>query len=121
MRPVPLVLIGLFLFVTACASGGGSGSTAPGSDRNLISAEELAPLSTDDVYQAIRRLRANWLVGRGGSAPKVFIDGSDRGGPDILRDFRANEVREIRFVPSADATMRYGTGYSGGIIEVFMK
>jgi len=30
-------------------------------------------------------------------------------------------VREIRFTPPSDATMRYGTGYGGGVIDVITR
>jgi hypothetical protein len=31
------------------------------------------------------------------------------------------DIEEIRFIPAADATIRYGTGYSGGIINVISR
>jgi len=61
------------------------------------------------------------LTGRGTSSAKVFVDGILMGDPTVLRDYQVADIREARFIPSADATMRWGTGYSGGAIEVITR
>jgi len=122
MRPVCLAVIGLTLLAAACASGGGPGESGPSRNRNLITSEELTQtgeLAT--AFDAIRRLRPNWLGGRGTSSAKVFIDGVEMGDTGVLRDYRVDAIRECRFIPPTDATLRFGTGYGGGVIEVFTK
>jgi hypothetical protein len=123
MGPVRLAaVVGLALLAAACASGGGSGDSGPRRDRNLITGEELTQTGElTTLFDAIRRLRPTWLRGRGNLSAKVFIDGVELGGTGVLRDYRVDEVRECRFVPAADATMRFGTGYGGGVIQVFRK
>lgn len=122
MRPVCLAVVGLTLLAAACASGGSSGESGPRRDRNLITSEELIQVAeVATAFDAIRRLRPNWLRGRGTSSAKVFIDGVQMGDTGVLRNYRVDVIRECRFIPHADATLRFGTGYGGGVIEVFIK
>jgi hypothetical protein len=111
-------MISLALLVAACSTTG-TGDSGPRRNRNLITAEELAELDgVNSVYDAVRRLRANWLSGRGANRPRVFVDGVDLGGTGVLQNYRIDTVRELRFVAPADATLRFGTGFGGGVIEV---
>ena len=69
----------------ACASGGQSDGGASRS-RDLITEEELQGINVSDAYEAVRRLRSNWLrsrqAGTGPAAagdqaagfPTVFVD-----------------------------------------------
>ena len=117
-----IAVIGLFLLVAACATGGSSGDSGPRRNRNVIAADEIAELvGSYSAYDAIQRLRANWLSGRGGTPPRVFYDGIDMGSVDVLRNYRLEDIREFRFVSPSDATTRYGTGFGGGAIEVFSR
>ncbi len=122
MRPVCLAFVGLTLLAASCASGGGSGESGPRRDRNLITSEELTEVSeVDTAFDAIRRLRPSWLRGRGTSSVRVFIDGVQAGSAGVLRDYRVDVIRECRFISPADATLRFGTGYGGGVIEVLTR
>ena len=86
----------------------------------MISNEELTQTGgVETVFDAIRRLRPAWLRGRGTSSARVFVNGVDMGGTSVLRDYQVNQIRECRFIPPADATLRFGTGFAGGVIEVF--
>jgi len=81
--------------------------------------EELAPLQQLDVYQAVQRLRPNWLRTRGNTPPQVMVDGARQaGGLEVLRSYRAQDVSELRFISGTDATTRFGTGYDGGAIMI---
>ena len=51
----------------------------------------------------------------------VFVDGLHRGELDVLYGISANEVQEIRFIGSSEATLLHGQGYLGGIIEVITR
>lgn len=122
MRPVSLAVIGLTLFAAACASGGGSGESGPRRNRNLITIDELTEIGdVGTAFDAIRLLRPIWLTGRGGSGARVFIDGIDMGGTDVLRRYLVGAIRECRFVSPSDAPIRFGTGFAGGVIEVITK
>ena len=122
MRPsarfaIPLVLA-LATALGACATTG-AGGTARGS-ANLITLEELEPIANLSAYEAVQRLRPRWLQLRGGTdiPPVIFLDGSNMGGPEMLRSIQSSSVREMRYRDGRDATTRYGTGYGGGVIEV---
>ena len=103
---------------------------------NLITTAELEGQTATDVYQLVMRLRPQWLRARpsgssegvlktGSALPAdavaVFIDGSHAGTLGELRRLQVTNVRELRFYPSADAIMRWGRDYSGGVIEVAMR
>lgn len=119
---VPL-LLGV-LFIAACASSGTT-SSAP-SSRSAITAEEIASIQVRTAYEAVERLRPTWLRARGMSNvtsggqdyAAIFVNGNRYGELPTLRDIQASDVVSIFYLEPADATTRYGTGYSGGIIDV---
>ena len=107
----------LLVASTACASGGSSDGPPRGSNTLIIQAE-LEPLASLNAYEAIQRLRPQWLQLRSTEQPVVFLDGSRMGGLEALRGIDAGSVLEIRRRSGRDATTRYGTGFGGGTIEV---
>ncbi len=117
------LVLGLFV-LAACASAG-SGSSAR-SSRAAITANEITAAQVRTAYEAVERLRPTWLRSRGLSSvrsgqqeyPVIFLNGNRYGLPPSLRDITATDVRSIVFIEPADATTRYGTGYTGGIIDV---
>lgn len=122
MRPIPFVVIGLTLLAAACAAGGTGGESGPRRSSNLITLEEVMALGdVGSAYDVVQRLHANWLTGRGGSTPRVFVNGADRGNIGILRNYRWNQIQEIRFTSPSDATLRYGTNSAGGVIDLITR
>ncbi len=95
-------------------------------DPNVISTQELANYSTMMLADAIRQLRPRWMRVRG--APSVEFGGDrrvpvvlDGGAPQdwaILDSLRPDQVGSVRYHSAADATMRWGTGFPNGLIEV---
>lgn len=115
-----IAALALALGATGCASGGSS-STPRGSSTRIIESE-LQSMQQLSVYDAIGRLRPDWLRGRGGALPAVMMDGNRQGGGmDVLRSLRVVDVQELRFMNASDATTRYGTGFQGGAILVTTK
>ncbi len=106
----------------ACAtSGTGDGTSSRGS-RGDITAEDLTAETFQNCFQAVQRLRPIWLQRRGGQPlPSVFQDGVQLGDVTRLRDVPVQGVARIRFISSADATTRFGTGFSGGVIEILTR
>jgi len=131
MRYTPIVL-GMMLLAGA---GSADGQQRPRRDRNLITLEELQQSGTQDLYQAVRKLRPAWLSSRGAAsispdgsgmvtkeeAMVVYVDGARRGGLDELRAFPFEQAAEIRFLSSDVATSRHGTGHPFGAIEVVTR
>ena len=117
-----IIAFGLAAGLAACASGGGSGGTRR--DPNLITAEEMADYTTLTAMDVIRRLRPRWLQGRGASTggtvrPQVIMDGARMGDPETsLNSISVSDIESLRFLNASDATMRYGTNYPGGAIEI---
>jgi hypothetical protein len=116
-----IVVLGL----AACASGG-SGTQ---SRRDVITYEQIQSVSVSTAMEVIERLRPEYVRGRGRTSfdgadatlPVVYVDGVRAGGVEALRTISANDVREIRYVNATDATTRYGTGHTGGVIEVRIR
>jgi hypothetical protein len=116
---------------TSCASSRSDEGSAeraarpPRRSSTLITREELLATNSPDAYQAVERLHPDWLRGRGltslsGPAPRVlvYLDGQRLGEVGMLARFTLNGIKEIRFHNASDATQRWGTGHSAGVIEI---
>ena len=125
-----------------CASGGGStdigGGVASGAaasrtvrrNPELIEESEITSRASDaaNALQIIQKLRPQMLQGRGLSSPtdvtgetarpKVYVDNISYGDLSTLSNLIANQIKEIRFLISRDATTVWGTGHMGGVILV---
>lgn len=118
-----LSLFAVLVLSSACASSGQPDQSRPRRSRNLITAEELSELSVSSCYEAVQRLRPAWLQARGRSPLPVVFRNNARWGdnPRSLESIRINSVSEIRFLSASDATTRYGTGFTGGVILVVTR
>ncbi len=122
MRKLALSLA-LALVLPACASGGGAGAPeAPRPNPNLITAEEIANAHVQNALDAVRQLRPRFLMTQGGTTRshgvQVMVDEVPRGGASALGSINASDILEIRYLDANEATMKYGTGYTGGLILV---
>ncbi|HKG91582.1 MAG TPA: hypothetical protein VKA84_06820 [Gemmatimonadaceae bacterium] len=99
-------------------------------NRNVISLDEIsASTEAQNAYDLVRRLRPAFLVDRGPpsfrtSVPRtaqVYVDNVRMGGIEALRDIPRDGVAEIRYYSGPDATTRWGTGHSSGVIYVAMR
>lgn len=119
-QPAPLTFLaafGLATIAAACASGAG-GERGPRRDPNLITAEELADFASLNCLEVVQRLRPRWLQGRAGD-PVAVRDGNRLGlAVDYLDQIPAGDVESLRFLAATDATLRFGTGVTGGAILV---
>ena len=107
----------------ACASTTQSGQTARRSS-NLITTEELRNVTEQNAYDAIRRLRPQWLRSRSGgrsAQPVLIIQNVRAGDLEQLRTIAVQDVLQMRYISASDATTRWGTGFTGGAIEVTMR
>lgn len=122
------------LFISAplalgCMSSGGGPQQEAGTNRNLITRDQLEALPSITARDAIERLHREWLRGRGGTIqsatgrvyPKVFVDDRPYGEIEVLYGFGTEAIEEIRYISASDATTRFGTGYPGGIINLIMR
>jgi hypothetical protein len=118
-----ILLLILLSATTACGSG--NRNPRPRAVRDLITREELNSVQVITAYEAIQRLRPEYLRTRGGSSSRsggapivVYVNGVRSGGIDYLRGIPATDVTQIRWISAADATTLHGTGHSGGVIAV---
>lgn len=120
-----VMIFGLALVLPGCsaATSGGSGEGGVRRASNRITAEELATALDLDAWSAISRLRPSWLrQGTRGASPALIVDGTpESGGLEMLRAFRTTDLTMLEFMSAADATTRYGTGYTSGAIVVSTK
>jgi hypothetical protein len=122
------------LTVSACASSSGSPSTQ-GANRDanesvrgtsrLIVRAQLAQLAGRSAFEAVEQFNQRWLRSARGTSvrgvasyPRVVVDGMNRGDVGIHRQIRSEDVESMRFISASDATTKYGTGFTGGAIEV---
>ncbi|HEX8321507.1 hypothetical protein [Longimicrobium sp.] len=98
---------------------------APRRDRNRLTREDLAARTESDLLALLQGARPAWLRARGQvsitqGAEQVWVyrDGIRMGGIQVLEQMRPGEVREIEFLPSHEATQRYGLDHGAGAILV---
>ena len=111
--------------VAACASSAEDRGRRHNPD--VITAEEIAATNVATAFEVVERLRPQFLRTRGPSSAlletriTVFQDNMNLGGIDMLRQIRAADVQEIRYLSASDATTRFGSGHPAGAIVVTSK
>jgi len=117
----------LFLAVVACA---GSTPQSSNGTANVITRAELDAAGSVSTFDAVQRLRPNYLRDRGPTSlviasartrPAVFVDMSEYGEIESLRAFPASRVDEVRFYPGSEATTRFGSIYGAGVIQLKLR
>lgn len=129
-----LSLFGFLLLVASCSTTGNSSTADPSdasprrasrSSRVLTSADLLSVLDLN-ALQAVERLRPTWLRNRGQVSlenqqfrgVRLYVDGNPRGYMADMAEILASDVEEMRFMDSREATTRFGTGYTDGVIVI---
>lgn len=98
-------------------------------EENYLSGEELAGSNSRTVYEALERLRPQWLTSRGPvsatdptlARPNVYMNGARIGDLDYLRQVNVIDVGGVRFWTAAEASARFGMGNPRGVIEIIGK
>lgn len=109
----------------ALESAGGGSAPARGAE-GVITQAEIEALHVSTAFQAVQKLRAEYLNVRGPSSvedpaaalPTVYIDGIAFGNVSSLRLIPAMDVAQIRFLGAWDAATEYGGRHRGGVIAV---
>ncbi len=122
-RSVALLLLSAGL-LAGCASARGHAPTAQ--SRSRLSRAELAATNASNLYDAIAKLRPEWLTSRGPTSvtntsptlADVYMNGTMLGGIDYLRQVSVLEVSEVRFWEAGAASARFGLGHPRGVIEL---
>jgi hypothetical protein len=101
-------------------------SAPSGSSPNVLTGDQLRETNVGNVYDALRRLRPQWLRARGTASivspestePVVYVSGIRRGELRTLQNVNVDQVQSVEFIDGRDATTRFGTGHGGGVITV---
>ena len=125
LRARPCLAGLLLVAAVSCAHPG----TAAGSNRKLITEEEIFSTNATTAYDVIARLRAEYLRNRGPtslvlpsrSQPTVFLNEQLYGSIDMLKEVRSSDLAEIRFYDGSEAITRFGSQYSGGVIQLVTR
>jgi hypothetical protein len=97
------------------------------SNSQLITEDEIDASRAATAYEAVQKLRANFLSYRGETSfdksksqpyPTVYLDGQEYGPMATLRNIPASQVSTIRLYRAWEATTKFGTGNMGGVIAV---
>lgn len=133
------VVIALTLAATVAACGASSAPAAGAAPRpirgslNLITSAEVESAGNDVVnaYDLVQRLRPGMMRARNLTAGNTgdgnvfgviaYVDDIRLGDVEQLRTVMRATVREIRYIGALDATTRWGTGHSNGVIQVLIK
>lgn len=123
-NPRRILLFALLLIVAACTSGGGGGRM-PRRDVNRITEEEVQQAYWTNAFEIIQNLRPTWLRRRAGlgaqNVVQVYLDETQMGGPNALRQVEKQLIREIRYIDPNTATNRWGIGHSAGAVQVITR
>jgi hypothetical protein len=116
--------------ILGCAPASNT-SAIPGMHRNakVLTAEEIEAAHADvrTAYDAVARLRPNWLASHGAMSSDagvnpfatVWLDGQLYGELSTLRDIPAFQVADIRYYDITEAGGKFGLrAGTGGAIEV---
>jgi hypothetical protein len=115
--------VAMLCAIAACSSRGGAAS-APAVDQTLITREELVASSATNLFDAVQRLRANWLRTRGTDSfetptvIQVYLDNQRVGGVEQLRQLSPLNVSTLRHYDGIQATARWGINHGAGAIVV---
>jgi hypothetical protein len=130
----------MVVLVSACGGGGAGSSAQPSTTTaartrgpsDLITEAEVNAGAYQHALEVVQNLRPQMLIPRGvGSDASglsatsipiiVYMDDVRLGEVQSLVNIPANRIKEIRFLNSRDATTRFGTGHSSGVILVTTK
>ena len=127
-RAVRLVLLATAFAGCAGATQQGQSGGGPRSGSRLTQTE-LATANSDNLYDAIAKLRPEWLSSRGPTSVtdatptsvSVFMNGSMLGKADALKQLVLLDVTEIRYWDAGQASARFGMGHPRGVIEIVRR
>lgn len=122
-----LALAALLASCTLAGCAGAASHTRSDRGRSaVLTHEELAKTNSDNLYDAIAKLRPEWLTSRGPTSVTdmsptsvdVYMNGNFLGGADYLRQARVLDVSEVRYWDAGQASARFGMGHPRGVIEL---
>jgi hypothetical protein len=123
-------MVCLLLFAlggTACTSAEQSTSASSGDGDRLLFQELSISLSGKTAYEVVEELEPQWLRTRGRSSinnpeeVKVYLEGTEYGSVESLRQISAESVEYIEHLNSGEAQFRFGPGNTQGALVVSLR
>ena len=121
-------VVAIALATNACAAKTGESRPDRRYDRNVLTREELAQRSTENMYNVVSSMRSDWMrrplsgtavAGRTAAAPPmIFLDGRRIGEFDMLKSFSAESIEQARYYAATDAQNRFSTPVAIPVIEL---
>lgn len=123
-----VLLVSTTCLVAGCASATTQGRSGRTSDTQLTRSE-LTTTNAGNLYDAIAKLRPQWLSSRGATSvtdasptgADVYMNGTFLGKADYLRDIRLQDVSSVTYWDAGQASARFGMGHSRGVIEIIRQ
>lgn len=118
---------------TTTASATTAVARPPRGSANLITNAEIEAAAIDmlNALQLVERLRPMMMRARNQTAGSMgagstfgviaYVDDVRLGELDALATVMRGTIKEIRYINATDATTRWGTGHSNGVIQVVTK
>ena len=127
-----LCLLAVAVIIACGPKASGPPTSTVARRANTLVAAEIVAAKADigTAYDALTRLRPNWLTAHGVSSlnPRanefatVFVEGQLYGGLETLRNIQAYQVASLRYYDVTQAGAQFGLrAGSGGAIEVKLK
>jgi outer membrane cobalamin receptor len=124
MRRTSFVVM-LLAIASACSQDPPAETGASAASSNFITGQEIEQSQATSAYDAIVKLRGNFLSNRGKTTilgketplPNVYMDGLQVGGVETLRNISAKQLGSIRLYRAWESG-KFGSGNSGGVIEL---
>lgn len=118
----------LLVLTAACATATQQGQ-AERSTGNRLTRTELAAANSTNLYDAIAKLRPEWLSSRGPTSVtdatptsiSVFMGGTMLGKADYLKQLNVIDVTEVRYWDPGQASARFGMGHPRGVLEILRR
>ncbi len=121
----------LSVMIAGCGSGPAPSSGLGFRNRTILTLEEIRESRTSEsnAFDLIQKMRPEYLRSRGSSSLRstvpmtavVYVDDIRYGELDSLRTMSADQVYQIQYLNSSDATTRFGTDHLGGAILITTK
>lgn len=123
------LVLAFVVAAVGCGGGGSGGAAQPATatrttrgSANLITEAEIRATAYPNAMEIVQTLRPSMLTPRPGGGPvMLYLDDVKMTDLNGLTSVPTERVKEIRYINSRDATTRWGTGHSSGVILVTTK
>jgi hypothetical protein len=125
LRALVILIASTTGLVVGCAGATTQGRSGQG-DGTTLTQTELASTNANNLYDALAKLRPEWLSSRGATSVTdatptgvdVYMNGTFLGKAEYLRDVRLQDVTKVTYWNAGQAAARFGMGHPRGVLEI---